>query len=86
LGGVLFQYHCNDCHATTEGYSAIGPILQGRSRPLVRATIEHLESVFFMPPWSGTSEEAELLTDYLMSIRPPRPEGMHIGIETAEAR
>ena len=29
-----------------------------------------------MPPWCGTPEEAELLTDYLMSIAPPRPAGM----------
>ena len=74
LGKVLFQYHCNDCHAATEGYSAVGPLLQGRSRELVRSTVEHLDAVFFMPPWCGTPEEAELLTDYLMSINPPRPE------------
>ena len=34
-----------------------------------------------MPPWCGTPEEAELLTDYLMTINPPRPAGMHIGTE-----
>ncbi len=24
LGAVLFQYHCNDCHALEQGYSAVG--------------------------------------------------------------
>ena len=77
LGEVLFQYHCNDCHAARVGYSAVGPLIQGRPRPMVRDLIEHLEIAhFFMPPWCGTPEEAELLTDYLMSIAPPRPAGM----------
>ena len=73
LGKVLFQYHCNDCHAAAEGYSALGPLLQGRSRALVFSRIEHLDAVLFMPPWCGTAQEAELLTDYLMTINPPRP-------------
>jgi cytochrome bd ubiquinol oxidase subunit I len=85
LGEVLYQYHCNDCHATTQGYSAVGPLLRGRSRELVRSTLEHLDAVLFMPRWSGTPEEAELLTDYLMSIRPPRPAGMRIGLDDEEA-
>ena len=79
LGEVLFQHHCNDCHATTEGYSAAGALLRGRSRDLVHVIVEHLEAVYFMPPWCGTSEEAELMTDYLMSINPPRPAGMEVG-------
>ena len=79
MGHVLFQYHCNDCHATTEGYSAAGPLLGGRSRWLVHSTVEHLEAVYFMPPWCGTPEEAELMTDYLMTINPPRPGGMVLG-------
>lgn len=85
LGSVLFQYHCNDCHATTEGYSAVGPLLRGRSRKLVHATVEHLNSVYFMPPWCGTAAEAELITDYLMSINPPPPDGMRLGVESGGA-
>jgi len=84
LGEVLFQYHCNDCHAAAEGYSAVGPLLQGRPRDLVRSRIEHLDAVLFMPPWCGTPQEAELLTDYLMSINPPRPPGMRLGMEEGE--
>jgi cytochrome d ubiquinol oxidase subunit I len=79
LGEALFQYHCNDCHAATIGYSAAGLLLQDRSREQVRDMVEHLDSYLFMPPWAAGRDEAELLTDYLMQIKPPRPEGMHLG-------
>jgi cytochrome bd ubiquinol oxidase subunit I len=86
LGEVLFQYHCNDCHAASEGYSALGPLLRGRSRELIRSTVEHLDAVYFMPPWCGTPAEAELMTDYLMSINRPRPAGMQIGLNSGEVK
>jgi hypothetical protein len=77
VGETIFYYHCNDCHATTRGHSAAGPVLTGRPREFVYELVTNLdESHFFMPPWAGTAEEAELLTDYLMHIAPPRPEGM----------
>jgi len=85
LGEVLFQYHCNDCHAAREGYSAVGPLLRGKSRDMVLQTVQHLEAAqFFMPAWAGTPEEAELMTDYLMSISPPRLEGMRVGTRSAD--
>ena len=86
IGEVLFQYHCNDCHAAVDGYSAVGQLLRGRSRDMVRSTIEHLDAVLFMPPWTGTPEEAELLTDYLVSITPQRPEGMKIAMDSGEVK
>jgi len=77
LGAVIFMYHCNDCHALGQGYSAAGPLMQGWTRPMVREMIDQLHTVrFVMPPWCGTPEEAELLADFLMSIAPPRPAGM----------
>ena len=85
LGKVLFLHHCNDCHAAAEGYSAVAPLLRGRSREQIHATVENLDSVFFMPRWCGTSEEAELMTDYLMSINPGRPKGMRIEVESEPA-
>ena len=36
---------------------------------------------FFMPPFAGTTEETELLTDYINSITNPLPSGMDIGTE-----
>lgn len=78
LGEVLFQYHCNDCHAVQTGYSAVGPLVRGRPEAINLWTIEHLEQAhFFMPPWAGTPEEARLLAAYLTHIAPPRPEGMY---------
>ena len=75
LGKVLFLYHCNDCHAGRVGYSALGPLLQGRPRSVILDRIERLDDVYFMPPWCGTDEEAEVLTDYLMTISPRQPPG-----------
>ncbi|MFZ1932567.1 MAG: cytochrome ubiquinol oxidase subunit I [Thermoguttaceae bacterium] len=75
LGKVLFLYHCNDCHAGRVGYSALGPLLQGRPRSVILDRIERLDDVYFMPPWCGTDEEAEVLTDYLMTISPREPPG-----------
>jgi len=80
LGRVLFQHHCNDCHAEEKGYSAAAELVRGWGREPIRSTIERLhEAQFFMPPWCGTREEAELLTDYLASIAPPLPGGMDLG-------
>jgi cytochrome bd ubiquinol oxidase subunit I len=77
LGEVLFQYHCNDCHAVRHGYSAVGPLVRGHTSEMNLWTVEHLEEAhFFMPPWAGTPEEARILVDYLQEITPPRPKGM----------
>lgn len=73
LGEVLFQYHCNDCHASGVGYSAVGPLLRGRPRNQVLSLVRNLDTYLFMPPWAGSDKEAELLTDYLMSIAPSKP-------------
>lgn len=86
LGEILFQHHCNDCHAATEGYSAVAPLLRGYPRDKVLSTVQHLEVKFFMPPWCGTEEEAELMTDYLMNISQPRPQGMRLGLEAMEVK
>jgi mono/diheme cytochrome c family protein len=77
LGEVLFYYHCNDCHAIHHGYSAVRPLLQARSREMIVSLIHDLhESNMYMPPWSGTPEEAELLADYLDSFPRPRTGGI----------
>ena len=48
---------------------------------MVLDRVKRLDDVYFMPPWCGTDEEAELLTDYLMQINPPRPRP-HAPVET----
>jgi len=85
LGGTIFQYHCNDCHAAEMGYSAVAPLLQGRTRPQIIETIETLgQTHYIMPPWCGRPEEAKLLTDYLQTIVPKRPAGMLPAVEEYE--
>lgn len=80
LGHVLFQHHCNDCHAVEAGYSAVAQLTRGWTREMIEETVRHLEKThFFMPPWCGTSEEALLLTEYLATVAEPHPSGMYYG-------
>ncbi len=82
LGGLIFQYHCNDCHAVARGYSPVAPLVQGWSPDMIRGLVRDLDRTrFTMPPWSGTPEEAELLTAYLHRIAPMKPAGMAPGAE-----
>ena len=82
LGQVLFQYHCNDCHAAQKGYSPVGSLIRGWTPEMILDIVKQPEKVhFFMPPWAGTSEEAELLTKYLHGIAPQHPGGMRYGNE-----
>ena len=77
LGAVIFQYHCNDCHAIHDGYSPVAPLVEGWSPGMMRSLVHELDRTrFTMPPWAGTAEEAELLVAYLSEISPPRPAGM----------
>jgi cytochrome bd-type quinol oxidase subunit 1 len=80
LGKVLFQYQCSSCHAGKTGYSAVGNLMRGWTPDMIGDLVKNPEKFqFFMPPWSGTSEEADLLAKYLISITPPPPTGMDYG-------
>lgn len=80
LGEVLFLHHCNDCHSTTQGYSAVSYLTVGDLPDAIQRIAEHPEKAqFFMPPWAGTKEEAQVLTEYLLQITPDRPGGMYFG-------
>jgi cytochrome d ubiquinol oxidase subunit I len=76
IGELLFLYHCNDCHSV-EGYAAISESTRGWSRKMILAVVkEPHRARFFMPPFAGTVEEAELLTDYLVTVARPFPAGL----------
>ncbi len=76
VGQLLFLYHCNDCHSV-EGYAAVSESTRGWSREMILAVVkEPHRARFFMPPFAGTAEEAELLTDYLVTIARPFPAGL----------
>jgi mono/diheme cytochrome c family protein len=80
LGRVLFMYHCNDCHAADGGLSALHQLQRGWDEDYLNEVVRHPERIhFFMPPWCGTEEEAQLLVKYLKTITPDYPAGMHFG-------
>ena len=69
-GGMIFMYHCNNCHALDRGMSAVGPLLYGESKERIAEKIRHLNTpTLSMPPWSGTDEELDALADFLFSVR-----------------
>lgn len=73
LGQMLFQYHCNDCHSA-DAYAAVSEITRGWSADMIRdAVLQPDRARFFMPPFAGTPQEADLLTEYLVSIARPFP-------------
>jgi cytochrome bd ubiquinol oxidase subunit I len=39
LGQVLFQYHCNDCHAAADGYSPVGHMIRGWTPAMIRTVV-----------------------------------------------
>lgn len=73
-GGMVFMYHCNNCHAVEHGLSAIGPLLVGEDKQQIMKTIRRLnEPTLSMPPWCGTEEELDDLAEYLLTVRPDYP-------------
>jgi len=74
LGRAVFLHHCNCCHASTRGYSAVAPMIVGKTSEELKSFALRLNhSHFYMPPWAGTEVEAELLAEYLVSISPKTP-------------
>ncbi|MDR3233700.1 MAG: cytochrome ubiquinol oxidase subunit I [Planctomycetaceae bacterium] len=70
LGGMVFMYHCNNCHAPDRGLSPAGLLVYGESKEKVKDKIRSLNvPVSSMPPWCGTENELDALADYLLSLR-----------------
>lgn len=77
LGRAVFMYHCNCCHAGAHGYSAVGPMVSGRSQEALESFVLRLNHEhYYMPPWAGTRVEAKLLSEYLVSIAPKYPKNV----------
>ncbi|MDR1964605.1 MAG: cytochrome ubiquinol oxidase subunit I [Planctomycetaceae bacterium] len=74
FGGMVFMYHCNNCHAVDHGLSAAGPLLYGESKEKIVEKLRTLNKpVVSMPPWSGTAEELDALAEFLLTVRPDKP-------------
>jgi len=72
-GETLFHHHCGSCHASS-GYSGMRETLRGWSPDMLRDLVLHMDRYhYFMPPWSGTVEEAEVLKEYLATLASPHP-------------
>jgi cytochrome d ubiquinol oxidase subunit I len=84
VGRVIFQYHCGNCHSVS-GYDAVAQLTRGWPYDLThRAVLDLNRTHFFMPPWSGTDEEAVAVTDFLTSVSRPYPPGLTEGEPEAE--
>ncbi|MDR1485798.1 MAG: cytochrome ubiquinol oxidase subunit I [Planctomycetaceae bacterium] len=69
-GGMIFMYHCNNCHAIDTGLSAVRPLLSGEGdKKIIKDKLRLLDRpVLSMPPWSGTEEELDDLAEFLIMI------------------
>jgi cytochrome bd-type quinol oxidase subunit 1 len=69
-GGMIFMYHCNNCHALESGLSAIKPLLSGENdKTIIKNKVRLLNKpVISMPPWSGTEKELDDLAEFLITV------------------
>lgn len=73
IGRAIFATHCGSCHAAS-GYAGMRETLPGWTGPMLDDLILHLDRFrYFMPPWSGTPQEAEALRRYLETLAAPHP-------------
>ena len=83
VGRAIFQYHCNDCHSV-RGFSSVIELTRGWTPEMISTVILNLDAAhFFMPPWQGTEQEADLLTRYIASLSLAHPPGMEFGAASA---
>lgn len=84
-GEILFMHHCNDCHATDTGLSAIPHVTIGWAPEMIHDVVTSPELFHhYMPPFAGTPEESQVLAEWIESVRPPFPAGMRFGPASAE--
>jgi mono/diheme cytochrome c family protein len=73
LGKVVFMYHCASCHSI-QGHMGMKEFLVGWKPNMLDSLIQNLSSYsVFMPPWSGTEEEALALRKYLETLASKNP-------------
>lgn len=69
-GKAIFMYHCNNCHAIHTGLAGMHTLTHRWSDEMLFMSIKELDRMhIFMPPFSGTDAEIQLLVDYLKSLR-----------------
>ncbi|MFC1562148.1 c-type cytochrome [candidate division KSB1 bacterium] len=67
-GEEVFRKRCSICHTRDREYRGLMPIVRNHTYQSLLRRIPTLGSMQKkMAPWSGTPEEVELLTEYIMS-------------------
>ena len=64
------MHHCNCCHAEKMGYSAVSPLLAGRTVESIKSLRCILTMYTIICPLAGTEVEATLLAEFLDTIKP----------------
>ncbi len=68
-GDTLFEDNCSSCHSIEE----MRELIADRDRDTLRDMLDRLEELSDeMPPFEGTSQEKDLLADYLYTIKEGR--------------
>jgi mono/diheme cytochrome c family protein len=67
-GAFLFAQNCSGCH-TINGINGIKARVAGRTQDGIAAMVAHTKDMApYMPPFAGTTEERELLAQFLHSL------------------
>ncbi|MFC1725785.1 c-type cytochrome [candidate division KSB1 bacterium] len=67
-GEQVFRKRCSICHTVDKEFRGLYPLMEDYTQEdLLERILTIGEYVDQMVPWSGTQEEAEMLTDYILS-------------------
>jgi cytochrome d ubiquinol oxidase subunit I len=68
-GKALYRAQCLRCH-TLDGFNAMRPLVKRLPKDLIREELKNLHvKKYYMPPFFGTNEDLEALTEYLDSLK-----------------
>jgi mono/diheme cytochrome c family protein len=93
MGADLFRHACGNCH-TFRGYKSLNPAFAGTDRPFIAAIIRSIHYLKGnMPPFLGTSAEADAIAAHIQSKVDRRPmtliykvQGAQLGKKVYEIR
>ena len=67
-GEAVYRLQCLRCHEVN-GYNAMVPLVRDWDSTLIRTTLDRLDQIKgFMPPFIGSEDEKQALTDYLITL------------------
>jgi len=85
-GEWVFKAECIQCH-TVDGVNGIAPLVLGWNRDMLALNIRYLHRLRgYMPPFIGTADERDALTEFLFSLNPTNREDTAVPVADAAAR